>query len=262
MESKAEAKGWYEGSAKEEKGTDRVLMDDIHCLHWLEEVGMEQYHETFQTNFVSMGDFLSRKRLAQVQIRHFPSMNITNFDHQKILFKHITKVLEQEFVDQTKLAAEKLKREKAAEKRRQAEEKAEADKKSALAGRVVGVVKDADKKVSRRKQRFSFEDKAWEIINKSRGTEVKGAYDHLKDSDEVSLVLLLCLVVCVCLYLCVYARDICVSVSGLISHIYISICTTNSLPNIRFMWTSYPRLKSMEMRGSLVCADVLSRVGI
>jgi hypothetical protein len=186
MESKGEAKGWSGDSAKEEKGmTNRVLLDDIHCLHWLEEIGMEQYYDTFRTNFTSGGDYLSRKRLAQVQLRHFPSMNITNFEHQKILFKHITKVLEQAFVDQTKILAERKKKEKEAEKRRAAEEKLAADEKKKKQESVVGVVKNAEKKPSRRKQRYSFEDKAWEIISKTRGSDSKGAYDHLKDAEQV-----------------------------------------------------------------------------
>jgi hypothetical protein len=198
MESKAESKGWHEGTAKDEKGTDRVLMDDIHCLHWLEEIGMEQYFETFRTNFTSGGDYLSRKRLGQVQLRHFPSMNITNFNHQKLLFQHINKVLEQEFVDQTKLAAEKKKRERQAEAKKAAADKIEADKKKAQTKNVIGIIKQSvEKKSTRRKQRYSFEDKAWEIINNSRGLEVKGAYDHLKDSEEVDTYILFLLIVVV-----------------------------------------------------------------
>lgn len=186
MESKGESKGWHSESAKDEKKSDRVLLDDIHCLHWLEEIGMEEYEETFRANFTSGGDFLSRKRLSQVQIRHFPSMNITNFEHQKMLFKHITKVLEQAFVDQTNLNAERKKREKESLRRKEAQEKADAEKKKKFQESVVGVVKtNSEDKPGRRKQRYSFEDKAWEIINKSRGAETKGAYDHLKDSDEV-----------------------------------------------------------------------------
>mmetsp|Transcript_17068 Transcript_17068/g.32139 ORF Transcript_17068/g.32139 Transcript_17068/m.32139 type:complete len:489 (+) Transcript_17068:121-1587(+) len=188
MESKEESKGWYGDSAKDEKGgSGRVLLDDIHCLHWLEEIGMEQYYDTFRTNFTSGGDYLSRKRLAQVQIRHFPSMNITNFDHQKILFKHITKVLEQAFVDQTNIMAERKKKAKEAEKRRLAEEKLAADEKRKKEEGIVGVVKKTEAKASRRKKRYSFEDQAWDIINKSRGADSKGAYDHLKDAEEIQV---------------------------------------------------------------------------
>ena len=190
MESKGEAKEWHNDAKGDSKGQNtpskRVLMDDIHCLHWLEEIGMEQYYETFKANFTTGGDYLSRKRLAQVQLRHFSSMNITNFDHQKILLKHITAVLEKEFVDQTKLAAERKKREREAAAKKAMEEKLQAEKADAFKKSVVGVVKSSPKKKSNRKKRYSFEDKAWEIIHKSRGEKQKGAYDHLKDSEEVS----------------------------------------------------------------------------
>ena len=185
MESKGEAKSWRESSAKDEKGAERVLMDDIHCLHWLEEIGMEQYFDTFQANFTFGGEYLSRKRLAQVQLRHFPSMNITNFDHQKLLFKHITSVLKQEFVDQTKLAAERKKREQDAAAKKAIQDRLNEEEKQAQSKNVVGVVKGEAKKNRKFKKRYSFEDKAWEIINKTRGEKQAGAYDHLKDNEEV-----------------------------------------------------------------------------
>lgn len=76
---------------------ERVLPDDIDCYDWLDEIHLEQYVETFLANFTYGGRFLSRKRLAQVRIKDFPKMNITNYDHQKILFQHIKYTLQHEY---------------------------------------------------------------------------------------------------------------------------------------------------------------------
>lgn len=186
MESKGDYKTERDYSLKGE--SKRPLLDDIHCLHWLQEVGMEQYAETFKTNFTNGGEYLSRKRLSQVQLRHFPHMNITNFEHQKILRKHISKVLEKEFVDQTRLALMAEEKEKIEAKLRADRGDKRGDKKGDDSNegglKIIGVVKDDSAKMDKRRQRYSFEDKAWEIISKSRG-ETKGAYDHLKDADEI-----------------------------------------------------------------------------
>jgi hypothetical protein len=77
----------------------RILPDDIDCVEWLHEVGMDQYRETFQSNFTHGGKYLSRKRLSQVRLQDFPKMNITNFSHQKILFEHIKLTLQHEYTN-------------------------------------------------------------------------------------------------------------------------------------------------------------------
>ena len=68
--------------------------DDIHCLNWLEEIGLPQYEETFSTNLSVGGDLLSRKRLSQIRLQDFPRMNITNYEHQKRLLEHIRHTLQ------------------------------------------------------------------------------------------------------------------------------------------------------------------------
>jgi hypothetical protein len=80
----------------------RVLPDDIECEEWLTEVGLEQYRETFLSNFTHGGKYLSRKRLSQVRLQDFSKMNITNFDHQKILFEHIKITLQHEYANPTR----------------------------------------------------------------------------------------------------------------------------------------------------------------
>jgi hypothetical protein len=61
------------------------------------EVGLTQYEETFLANFTHGGQYLSRHRLQRLRMQDLSKMNITNFADQKILFKHITLVLEHEF---------------------------------------------------------------------------------------------------------------------------------------------------------------------
>lgn len=77
--------------------SSRILPDDIECVEWLSEIGMEQYIETFLANFTYGGKYLSRKRLEQVRIQDFPKMNITNYEHQKILLEHIKLTLKHEY---------------------------------------------------------------------------------------------------------------------------------------------------------------------
>jgi hypothetical protein len=77
----------------------RILPDDIDCVEWLHEVGMDQYLETFKSNFTHGGKYLSRKRLSQVRLQDFPKMNITNFADQKILLEHIKLTLQHEYTN-------------------------------------------------------------------------------------------------------------------------------------------------------------------
>jgi hypothetical protein len=60
-------------------------------------------------NFGLESGFLSRKRLAQVQIHHLSYMNIENFEHQKILMEHIRHAV--------KFAFQSTKRQKAVSER-------------------------------------------------------------------------------------------------------------------------------------------------
>jgi hypothetical protein len=70
------------------------LMDDIDPQEWLNEIDLIQYAETFKTNLTIGGSvYLSRKKLGQIKMHHLSNMNITNFDHQKIIIDHIQHTL-------------------------------------------------------------------------------------------------------------------------------------------------------------------------
>ena len=69
------------------------FIDDIECKDWLREIDMMQYEEVFLVNFTLGGKLLSRKRLATVRQQDLSKMNITNFEHQKILMDHIRHTL-------------------------------------------------------------------------------------------------------------------------------------------------------------------------
>ena len=73
------------------------FIDDIECKDWLHEIDMMQYEEVFLVNFSLGGKLLSRKRLGQVRQQDLSKMNITNFEHQKILMDHIRHTLEYSF---------------------------------------------------------------------------------------------------------------------------------------------------------------------
>ena len=66
-----------------------VLADDINGRHWLEEIGMIQYAETFLLNLSRDGQIINRSKLSQIRLRDLPMMGITNYYHQKILMDHI-----------------------------------------------------------------------------------------------------------------------------------------------------------------------------
>ena len=73
--------------------------DDMLPLEWLQEIGLEQYVECFQTNFTVGGSYLSRKLLATVRLQDFSKMNIQIFEHQKLLLRHIEHSLQYSFND-------------------------------------------------------------------------------------------------------------------------------------------------------------------
>lgn len=49
--------------------------------------------QVFLVNFGIGNGLLSRKRLATLELRHFPQMNITNYEHQLCLMEHIRNAL-------------------------------------------------------------------------------------------------------------------------------------------------------------------------
>lgn len=188
----------------------RIIPDDIDCVEWLHEVDMDQYLETFQSNFTYGGKYLSRKRLSQVRLQDFPKMNITNYSHQKILFEHIKLTLQHEYTNPERRrmsqilspaklnspnpqrAEDKHERQKAAsdfkkeflskqessggeggeenltESRRNSKNLKKQESTASATSESIDQKKKAQRAVI--KKRNSFDGKAWESINKYRGT--------------------------------------------------------------------------------------------
>lgn len=69
------------------------MNDDIECRQLLQEVHLSQYEQTFLANFGVGNGLLSRRRLATLQLKHFPQMNITDYEHQLCLMEHIRNAL-------------------------------------------------------------------------------------------------------------------------------------------------------------------------
>ena len=105
------------------------LKDDIKAEEWLKEIGLKEYADTFELNFAYGGRFLSRKRLAQVKISSFPSMNIQNFDHQKEILEHIRHTLKHAFISTVRIqeVKERMRRKREARNENNEEEEGEGD---------------------------------------------------------------------------------------------------------------------------------------
>ena len=184
-------------------------VDDIDCVSWLEEVDLVQYAQVFMVNFTIGGTgFLSRKRLSQVRQQDFAYMNITNFEHQKVLMQHIRHTLKYTYqspvrikesqqsaygkLRQKRLDEENMKKELDLQREREAQAKTGSDdnppslEKQASASHLeessVQESKEVKLKQKKKKKarRHTFDEKAWEAINKSR----KGDMDH-KAASEV-----------------------------------------------------------------------------
>jgi hypothetical protein len=134
--------------------------DDIECVDWLNEVDLPQYEETFRLN-CSLGDnLLSRKRLAQIRIKDFPYMNITNHEHQKLLHEHIQHTLNFSFHSPLRRREVKIKMGKPLD-----EGPGSADDKPDGGHRTKSSTMNSS--VSGRRRR-SFDASAWNSINKLR----------------------------------------------------------------------------------------------
>jgi hypothetical protein len=223
------------------------LQDDIECVSWLDEVGMTQYAETFLVNFTVGGrGFLSRKRLSMLRLQDFPMMNITNYEHQKLLLQHIRHTLKYSYqspvrIQETQQSAFAKARQKALEVEAQAKIAAYEAKSSLskefnepeygsrqgsraslgashqpsagpelaaskelnaegpagaasasddptrsragdLAVEVANKSQDAIEKKKKARRRHTFDDKAWEAINKSRAVlDTKSSLDYLRE---------------------------------------------------------------------------------
>lgn len=81
-------------SSSDNKMVELSYTNDIECVAWLSEIDLTQYSETFLVNLSADGRILSRSRLGQIRQKDLSSMNITNFQHQKLIMDHITHVLQ------------------------------------------------------------------------------------------------------------------------------------------------------------------------
>ena len=138
------------------------IADDIECVDWLEEIDFPQYEETFCTNCSLNGSLLSRKRLAQIRLKDFPKMNITNFEHQKILMAHIQHTLQYAFHSPLRKREVRLKMGKSLE---------DVNKTLFTGEEPKGGTKTKSQTVNASinpRRRRSFDTQAWNCINKLR----------------------------------------------------------------------------------------------
>lgn len=134
--------------------------NDIECVDWLNEIDLPQYEESFRLN-CSLGDnLLSRKRLAQIRIKDFPYMNITNHVHQKMLHEHIQHTLQFSFHSPLRRREVKVRMGKSID-----DEPSGSEEK--LDGGTRTKSSTMNSSVSGRRRR-SFDAKAWNSINKLR----------------------------------------------------------------------------------------------
>jgi hypothetical protein len=82
--------------------TQFAFAEDIDCAEWLAEVDMAQYAETFLTNLSRDGKIILRRRLVNIRQQDLSKMNITDFEHQKIIMAHIKLVLKHPFDSTTR----------------------------------------------------------------------------------------------------------------------------------------------------------------
>lgn len=71
--------------------SEKVAID---CRSWLNEMGLQQYEQVFLTNFSlnSSDKFLSIDKILKIRVADFPKLNITNYDHQRILLERIQRL--------------------------------------------------------------------------------------------------------------------------------------------------------------------------
>jgi hypothetical protein len=173
------------------------FVDDIPADEWLDEIGMSQYTETFKVNFANGGNFISRRRLGQLRLQDYPKLNITNYGDEKILHKFITHILKHPYIKKIRPSPAKklptVNLPSAAEPKRRLvsqdsygvferqesfgnnvdRNEKSSDRKEGSGERAVPVLERKDSKQIKTRQRHSFDDKAWEAINKSRGIQVE-----------------------------------------------------------------------------------------
>mmetsp|Transcript_1873 Transcript_1873/g.1953 ORF Transcript_1873/g.1953 Transcript_1873/m.1953 type:complete len:623 (+) Transcript_1873:231-2099(+) len=77
--------------------------EGVTCVSWLEEIGISQYAPSLLANFSLNGNpnVLSIKKLSQLRQQDLPRLNITNFEHQRILIDHIKALSDNQLPDIT-----------------------------------------------------------------------------------------------------------------------------------------------------------------
>lgn len=151
--------------------------DDIECISWLAEVDLPEYTNTFLVNFSVGGNFLSRRRLGQLRLQDFPQMNITRYDHAKLLMEHIHHTLQFSFDSPYRVRASIP---------------SDQNKKLAPLAKVLPVhnltqvhvetgKRRARHRIARDSRRRDFDNQAWEHISKIRHSEEHNtAVDNLR----------------------------------------------------------------------------------
>jgi hypothetical protein len=150
-----------------------VFSDDIECLQWLEEVNLPQYYETFQTNFAVAENRLSRRRLETVRLQDFPNMNISDFEHAKILMDHIKITLQYAFHSQERVREVKSAQDRRASILPPIVAQKERNIPSSLADVDIPYSKVGRKKANHQRyisknRRKAFDQKIWDTVNKFR----------------------------------------------------------------------------------------------
>lgn len=168
-------------------GPQLQLVDDIPCEAWLNDIGFSQYTETFLANFTTGGKYLSRKRLAQLRLQDFPMMNITNYDHQKLLLKNIRSMLTRPYPKPQPRAESK----KVSSRPPISRGPSSQDETPALPRpNLIGIVSSEHKGSRARagfasKKRHSFDEQVWAAIHKTRGAAANNSSEavaKLRDS--------------------------------------------------------------------------------
>lgn len=176
--------------------TSNLLLDDIEPREWLEEIDLAQYTETFSTNFATPGGkVLSRKRLGLVKRQHLSQMGITQLEHQKILMEHIQHSLLHSFHAPNRQASSPL---KSRMKKSIFQDDQIIEKKKVLppvisarsAQNIVVIGGDAPRANHTKKvkpgRRRSFDQNAWDAIEKTRNNKGLDIVDFIRDGNANS----------------------------------------------------------------------------
>jgi len=180
-------------------------LDAVECLPWLDGIGMSHYAKTFLANFPYVGheDYVSIRKMSSLRIQDFPRMNITDYDHQRLIYDHIQiKVATLSSLSNI-TAAESPEQSMSSKKTENCLRKD--DSTVSLPRVVIKKNESSDGKNPRPKEkvsqgrRSSFDSRVWECISKLRTKEHNlmaienirsGSLDQQNDVSDWSIVLI------------------------------------------------------------------------